>query len=231
MRYLAFIILGGLSLFALVAATMKGGSAKMSKTLVEIEPTPSASERALHDAGKLAKATFGSGCFWCTEAMFPQLRGVHSVVSGYSGGHVKDPTYQQVCGGRTGHAEVVQITYDPAVITYAELLQAFWYSHDPTTLNQQGHDVGTQYRSVIFYHDDDQRKLAEEYKRKLDDSGAFRAPIVTEIAPFSEFYPAEDYHQSYFEQNGRQPYCAMVIRPKLAEFRSVFSEKLKAAAP
>src|SRR5262245_40432143 len=140
----------------------------------------------------LETATFGSGCFWCTEAVFQRVKGVESVVSGYSGGHVKNPTYLEVCSKTTGHAEVVQLTYDPQVVTYPELLEIFWKLHDPTTLNRQGNDEGPQYRSAIFYHTDGQRELAEHYKRELDESGAFSAPIVTEITPISEFYPAED---------------------------------------
>jgi peptide-methionine (S)-S-oxide reductase len=177
------------------------------------------------------KATFGGGCFWCVEAMFQQLRGVHSVVSGYSGGVVKDPTYEQVCSGTTGHAEVIQITYDPDMISFAELLEVFWKSHDPTTPNRQGNDIGPQYRSVIFYHSPEQKELAEQYKRKLDASGAFEAPIVTEIAPFSAFYPAEAYHQNYFVDHPRQSYCTFVIRPKLEKFEKVFKDKLKDAGP
>jgi peptide-methionine (S)-S-oxide reductase len=178
----------------------------------------------------MAKATFGAGCFWCTEAVFRQLKGVQSVVSGYSGGSVKNPTYKQVCTGSTGHAEAIQVTYDPAVISYEELLQVFWKTHDPTTLNRQGHDVGTQYRSAIFYHTDKQKELAEHYKKKLDASGAFRAPIVTEIVPFKEFYRAEDYHQDYYQQNSGQPYCQIVIKPKMDKLKEVFGDKLKPEA-
>lgn len=178
-------------------------------------------------AEALAMATFGGGCFWCTEAVFQQLKGVQRVVSGYCGGHVKNPTYQNVCSGTTGHAEAIQITFDPQQVSYAELLEVFWNTHDPTTLNRQGNDVGTQYRSVVFYHDDDQRHQAERYKRKLDESGAFAAPIVTEISPISEFYPAEDYHQNYFADNPRQPYCAAIIRPKVDKVKKVFQDKLK----
>ena len=181
----------------------------------------------MSDEPKLEKATFGSGCFWCTEAVFKELRGVSSVVSGYSGGSVANPSYEQVCGGRTGHAEVVQITYDPAEITYLELLEVFWRTHDPTTLNRQGHDVGTQYRSVVFYHDDGQRQAAEQIKSRLADSGAFESPIVTEISPATTFYPAEDYHQNYFEQHPGQGYCAAVIRPKVDKFRAAFRSKLE----
>ncbi len=176
----------------------------------------------------LAIATFGSGCFWCTEAVFQRLKGVHSVVSGYSGGTVKNPTYQQVCTGTTGHAESIQVTYDPAVVSYEELLEVFWQTHDPTTQDRQGNDVGTQYRSVIFYHTDTQQRLAAEYKKKLDNSGAFDAPIVTKIVPFTEFFSAEDYHQNYYNQNSRQPYCRVVIGPKLAKLKKVFQSKLKA---
>jgi peptide-methionine (S)-S-oxide reductase len=170
------------------------------------------------------KATFGSGCFWCTEAIFQQLRGVESVESGYSGGEVANPTYEQVCTGRTGHAEVVQITYDPAVISFDELLKVFWQTHDPTTLNRQGHDVGTQYRSAIFYHNDAQRRTAETYKQQLDASGTFSAPIVTEITPFKNFYPAEDYHENYFRLNPAQSYCVAVIRPKVEKFKKEFKD-------
>lgn len=190
-------------------------------------------EPVVADAGKakpaesLAIATFGSGCFWCTEAIFQQLEGVEAVASGYSGGEVDKPTYEQVCAGTTGHAEVVQITYDPAVITFKELLEVFWKSHDPTTLNRQGNDVGTQYRSAVFYHDEEQRKLAEAYKKKLDDAGAFRAPIVTEITEFKQFFPAEDYHRNYFRLNPQEGYCSFVIRPKVDKVREVFADKLK----
>jgi methionine-S-sulfoxide reductase len=172
------------------------------------------------------QATFGTGCFWCTEAIFAQLKGVHSAVSGYSGGRTKHPTYDAVCAGITGHAEVVQVTFDPRVISYAELLEVFWIAHDPTTLNRQGNDIGTQYRSAIFYHSDQQRHLAEFYKDKLDKAGAFRKPIVTEITQFQEFYPAEKYHQDFFASNPTQRYCTSVIRPKVEKFRQVFADKL-----
>jgi peptide-methionine (S)-S-oxide reductase len=175
-------------------------------------------------------ATFGNGCFWCTEALFQRLQGVDRVVSGYSGGHVKNPTYEQVCEKNTGHAEVVQIIYDPKVITFPELLEVFWKTHDPTTKDRQGNDVGPQYRSVIFYHNDEQKKLAVEYKAKLDKAGAFPASIVTEISPFKEFYPAENYHQDYYNRNGRAPYCSFVIRPKIDKFNKVFKDKLKPPA-
>lgn len=171
--------------------------------------------------------TLGAGCFWCVEAVFSELKGVHSVTSGYMGGHVKNPSYKEVCNGTTGHAEVAQLVFDPAQVSLTEILEVFWQTHDPTTLNRQGADVGTQYRSAIFFHDNDQRALAEDLKKKLDSSGAFRAPIVTEITAASIFYKAEDYHQDYYALNGSQGYCQMVIRPKLEKFRKVFADKLK----
>lgn len=176
---------------------------------------------------KTETATFGSGCFWCTEAIFESLNGVHSAESGYMGGHTENPTYKEVCGGNTGHAEVVQIKYDPSLISFEELLEAFWSSHDPTTLNRQGNDVGTQYRSVIFFHNDDQKKSAISFKEDLNSKKVFPNPIVTEISPASKFYVAENYHQDYFNLNGHEPYCAFVIRPKLDKFKKAFSEKLK----
>jgi peptide-methionine (S)-S-oxide reductase len=179
------------------------------------------------ETSQAALATFGAGCFWCVEAVFRELDGVVSVESGYAGGNVPNPTYKQVCTGATGHAEVCQIGYDPARITYAELLEVFWKVHDPTTLNRQGNDVGTQYRSVIFYHNDEQKAQAEKYKRELDASGAWKDPIVTEITPFTAFYKAEDYHQDYFRNNPQQAYCRIVIRPKMEKFRAVFTHKLR----
>ena len=169
-------------------------------------------------------ATFGSGCFWCTEAFFLQMRGVQKVVSGYCGGTVENPTYQQVCSGTTGHAEVIQVTFDPKKVTYSKLLELFWRSHDPTTKDRQGNDVGTQYRSVVFYHNDTQRELAETYKKKIDAAGVYKAPIVTEIVPIQKFYPAEDYHQNYYALNPRQGYCQAVIGPKLEKLKKVFAE-------
>lgn len=172
-------------------------------------------------------ATFASGCFWCVEAVFQELKGVLSVTSGYTGGKIKNPTYREVCSGLTGHAEACQIIFDPAVISYDELLEAFWASHDPTTLNRQGADQGTQYRSAIFYHNERQKHTAEAYKAKLNSEKAFDKPIVTEISPDVIFYKAEDYHQNYFSQNGDAPYCSYVIVPKLEKFRKVFKDKLK----
>ena len=176
---------------------------------------------------KTDTATFGTGCFWCTEAVFQELKGVEKVTSGYSGGKVVNPTYEQVCNGTTGHAECLQVVYDPSVITYDELLEVFWGVHDPTSLNRQGNDVGTQYRSVIFYHDEEQRQKAEHYKEDLNKNKAYDKPIVTEITAFTEFYPAEDYHQDYFRLHGSQPYCSLVIRPKVEKFEKVFKAKLK----
>jgi peptide-methionine (S)-S-oxide reductase len=171
--------------------------------------------------------TLGAGCFWCVEAVFLELKGVHSVTSGYMGGHTADPTYEEVCGGRTGHAEVAQIVFDPKELSLPELLEVFWRTHDPTTLDRQGADVGTQYRSAIFYHDDVQRRIAEHFKKELDASGAFRGPIVTEITKASAFFPAEDHHQNYYARNGSAGYCQMVIQPKLEKFRTVFAGRLK----
>jgi peptide-methionine (S)-S-oxide reductase len=172
-------------------------------------------------------ATFGSGCFWCTEAIFLSVDGVLKVESGYSGGKVKNPTYKEVCSGLTGHAEVIQLTFDPARITYDELLEIFWKTHDPTTLNQQGADVGTQYRSVIYYHSEEQKQKAEFYKKRLEQEKAFDNPIVTEISPATKFYKAEGYHQNYYALNGNAPYCTYVIQPKLEKFKKAFREKLK----
>ncbi len=172
-------------------------------------------------------ATFGAGCFWCVEAIFTELKGVHKVTSGYTGGQTENPTYKAVCNGTTGHAEVAQIEFDPEVISFTELLEVFWKTHDPTTLNQQGADKGTQYRSAVFYHSEEQKALAEKYKKKLDESGAYPNPIVTEITRFEKFYPAEDYHQEYYENNPNAGYCTYVIQPKVEKFREVFADKLK----
>ena len=172
--------------------------------------------------------TFGTGCFWCTEAIFKELEGVISVEPGYSGGHTENPTYKEVCSGHTGHAECTQIIYDPSKISFEDLLEVFWRVHDPTTLNRQGADTGTQYRSVIFYHNEEQKRIAEQFKTELDKSGAFPKPIVTEITALKKFYPAENYHKDYYELNqDKNPYCSVVIRPKLDKFRKVFRERLK----
>ena len=173
-------------------------------------------------------ATLGGGCFWCLEAVYEELRGVESVVSGYSGGHVPNPTYRQVCSETTGHAEVVQVTFDPEVVTFREILEVFFTIHDPTTLNRQGADVGESYRSAIFYHDEEQKRVAEDVISNLESEGVWSNPIVTEVTPFSEFYVAEDYHQEYYRNNGYQPYCQVVIAPKVAKFRKQHLERLKA---
>lgn len=183
--------------------------------------------KLLMNGNKFEKVTLGSGCFWCTETIFEKLKGVESAVSGYSGGKTQNPTYKEVCSGETGHAEVIQVTFDPSIISYSELLEVFWKVHDPTTLNRQGNDVGTQYRSVIFYHNEEQKKLAEAYISKLEDANIFSDPIVTEITKFDKFYIAENYHQDYYEQNKREPYCNFVITPKVEKFKKIFKEKLK----
>ena len=175
----------------------------------------------------LQQATFGGGCFWCTEAVFQRLNGVGSVVSGYAGGEVRNPSYEQVCSGSTGHAEVIQITFDPTVISFTELLEVFFGTHDPTTLNRQGNDAGTQYRSVIFSQDEEQHRLANQFKANLNASGEFSDPVVTEISPLTQFHPAEDYHQNYYRLNAGQPYCNAIIRPKLEKLENSFSEKLE----
>lgn len=176
---------------------------------------------------KTDTATFGSGCFWCTEAIFERVNGVFDVVSGYAGGHVENPAYEEVCNGTTGHAECTQITFNPHIISYDELLEIFWKTHDPTTLNRQGNDVGTQYRSAIFYHNEDQKQKAEYYKKKLGDENIWKDPIVTEISPLTKFYIAEKYHQDYYENNPNQGYCSFVITPKVEKFEKVFKDKLK----
>jgi peptide-methionine (S)-S-oxide reductase len=172
-------------------------------------------------------ATLGGGCFWCLEAVFDQLRGVDKVQSGYAGGHVAAPTYRQVCDGNTGHAEVVQVTFDPSVLSFRELLEVFFAIHDPTTLNRQGPDVGTQYRSAIFYHSPRQKEVAEKCIAELNAAKIWDAPIVTEVTPLQVFYPAEDYHQKYLQHNPGQPYCQAVVSPKVAKFRKQFVAKLK----
>lgn len=179
------------------------------------------------EENKIDTITLGAGCFWCVEAIFAETKGVVSVKSGYSGGQIKNPSYKEVCTGRTGHAEVVQVAYDTSVISLQEILEIFWQTHDPTTLNRQGADVGTQYRSAIFYHNEEQKNIAEELKKRLDTSGAWDNPIVTEISSFETFYEAEDYHQDYYAENGEQPYCRAVIRPKLEKYRKAFKDKLK----
>lgn len=177
---------------------------------------------------KLEQATLAGGCFWCLEAAFLELRGVEHVISGYAGGHVDNPTYQQVCSGLTGHAEVVQIAFDPRVITFKDLLEVFFTIHDPTTLNRQGYDVGTQYRSAIYYHSEEQKTIAQAAIAEITATGIWDDPIVTEVSPLPHFYPAEDYHHRYFENNPKQPYCRAVVEPKVAKVRQKFLQRLKA---
>jgi peptide-methionine (S)-S-oxide reductase len=176
---------------------------------------------------KLEIATFGTGCFWCTEAIYERMEGIDKVIAGYSGGHVDNPSYKQVCTGTTGHAEVAQIYYNPDIISYDELLDVFWQVHDPTTLNRQGNDIGPQYRSVIFYHNEKQRLAAEKSKQKIEKSGTFKDPILTEISPLINFYEAEDYHQDYYRFNPNQPYCRVVIAPKIKKFTAKYQDRLK----
>ena len=188
---------------------------------------PAAKGSPMSDPKATKQATFGGGCYWCTEAVFQRLEGVQKVESGFSGGKLPDPTYEMVCTGTTGHAEVIHITYEPAKIPFEKLLEVFFKTHDPTTLNRQGADSGTQYRSVIFYHDEEQRLTAEKVKAALDASGAYGDKIVTEISPFKAFYKAEDYHQNYFNQNPRQGYCQAIIAPKIEKFEKAFKDLLK----
>jgi peptide-methionine (S)-S-oxide reductase len=175
----------------------------------------------------LETATLGGGCFWCVEAVFQELRGVHQVVSGYSGGHVKNPTYEQICSKQTGHAEVVQVHFNPKEVPYEDILRVFFTAHDPTTPNRQGNDVGPQYRSVIFTHSDEQQATAERVKQEIEAEGIYDHPIVTEVSPLINWYPAEDYHQNYFRNNSLQPYCTFVIGPKVAKFRKLYADRLK----
>lgn len=181
----------------------------------------------MNNEKELDIATFANGCFWCTEAIFQQLKGVEKVTSGYSGGHVENPTYEEVCNKKTGHAECLQIEYDPKKISFDELLEVFWKTHDPTTVNRQGNDVGPQYRSVIFYHNEEQKEKAEKYKAALNARRVFDAPVVTAIEPFTVFYPAENYHKNYYQNNTSQPYCYYVIKPKMEKLKKIFAGKLK----
>ncbi len=201
------------------------GSSKAPQDSLKIRKE--VAKRAMDGKPELKLATFGGGCFWCTEAIFQRLNGVENVVPGYSGGHVENPTYEQVCTGTTGHAESIQITYDPAKVSYDELLEVFWKTHDPTTRNRQGNDVGPQYRSVIFYRDEEQKRVAESYKAKLDAEHIWSRPIVTEIVPFTKFWPAEAYHQNYYNNNTSKGYCSLVITPKIEKFKKIFRDRLK----
>jgi peptide-methionine (S)-S-oxide reductase len=179
------------------------------------------------DLSNLDIATFGGGCFWCVEAVFQLMNGVDTVISGYSGGKIENPTYKQISTGTTGHAEVIQIYFNPEIVSYEELLEVFFNTHDPTTLNRQGNDVGTQYRSVIFYHSEKQKEIAEAYKQQIEQSGTFNNPIVTEISALQKFYVAEDYHQNYYNLNSNQSYCAYVVRPKVDKFKKLYKDKMK----
>ena len=214
-----------MGIFSLITPLALLAGACTDSTSNPIHPTMS--ETIIPAGLKTDTATFATGCFWCTEAIFQELKGVLKATSGYSGGTVVKPSYEEVCTGTTGHAECLQIVYDPKVITFDELLEVFWETHDPTSLNRQGNDEGTQYRSAIFYHNPEQKQKAEHYKAELDKSGAYNKPIVTEITPFKVFYPAENYHQDYYRLNGSQPYCSFVIRPKVEKFEKVFKDKLK----
>ncbi len=207
------------------ACAQNNNKYEQSKTFKEMN-----TDQPKNEGQKTEVATFAAGCFWCVEAQYQQLKGVEKVESGYLGGHVENPTYKQVCTGTTGHAEACNVYYDPSVISYDELLAAFWMAHDPTQLNRQGNDVGTQYRSAIFYHNEEQKQKAEEYKRKLNEEKAYADPVVTEIAPYTTFYKAEDYHQNYYNDNPSQGYCVFVVKPKLDKFKKVFKDKLKDTA-
>ncbi|WP_425397659.1 peptide-methionine (S)-S-oxide reductase MsrA [Aeoliella sp.] len=211
--------------FLLLLATAGGCSAQLA--IGEEKPTAKPITKADKPREKMAQATFGGGCFWCTEAVFLALEGVEKVTSGYSGGQVENPTYREVCMGTTGHAEVIHIEYDPEKVTFQELLEVHLKTHDPTTLNRQGNDIGTQYRSAVFYHTDEQKKLAETAIDELNKAGAYENPIVTEVTEFEKFWPAEDYHQNYLAENPNQGYCRLVVQPKVDKFRKVFKDKLK----
>jgi peptide-methionine (S)-S-oxide reductase len=219
-----------LNVFTMLCVTLLSACSQPEKPFPKLDQLSESNQSIgkTMSAGKIDTATFGAGCFWCVEAVFQRLDGVETVVSGYAGGKVANPTYEQVCDGTTGHAEVCQVTYNPEKVSYAELLEVFWKTHDPTTLNRQGNDVGTQYRSAIFYHNDEQKKLAETYKAKLEAAKIFDNPIVTEIAPLPTFYKAENYHQNYYNTVGsRNGYCSFVITPKVEKFKKVFGDKMK----
>lgn len=207
-------------LFAVVCCACAGDGGKTPKPY-----SPTSKKSPMNSTSEVA--TLGGGCFWCIEAVFDLLNGVTKVESGYAGGSVENPSYKAVCTGNTGHAEVVQVTFDPSVVSYSDILQVFFASHDPTTLNRQGNDVGTQYRSVIYYSSPEQKSIAEAYIRQLEESKTWSKPIVTEISPLTTFYKAEDYHQDYYAQNGSQPYCAFVVRPKVEKFMKEFGDKAK----
>lgn len=210
--------------FALTLLLTRSNGFDMPVSFPPPDPAPAPAADATADT---ETATFGGGCFWCTEAVFLQLRGVKSVTSGYTGGHLPNPTYDDICDGDTGHAEVVQIVFDPKVISFSELLEVHWRTHDPTTRNRQGNDSGPQYRSAVFYHSERQRDLAERYKAKIDAAGVYAKPLVTEITKASTFYPAEGYHQNYYAKNSGDGYCRVMIGPKVEKLKKVFAEKVK----
>ncbi len=224
-KYIVFFSLIG---FAVACGQTKTTEQKSKNEVSKVEVVKAKPEGLQKSMEKnLDTTTLGAGCFWCIEAVFQRLNGIQSVKSGYSGGAIKNPSYKEVCMGVTGHAEVAQIIFDKNVVSFDEILEVFWKTHDPTTLNQQGADRGTQYRSAIFYHSEEQKQIAEKYKAELNKSGAFSDPIVTEITKFENYYPAEDYHQNYYNQNGGESYCRYVIQPKVEKFEKVFKDKLK----
>jgi peptide-methionine (S)-S-oxide reductase len=221
---------GSIILTVLVLASACNGQVSSSESQKTSKAAKEVGKKTMDkkvEKNDVQMATFAAGCFWCVEAVFQQLEGVEKVVSGYSGGTLDNPTYEEVCTGTTGHAEACQITYDPRKISYDELLEVFWKTHDPTTTNRQGSDVGTQYRSVVFYHNEEQKRLAEGYKAKLEAERIWTRPIVTEIVRFEKFWPAEGYHQNYFNNNPGKGYCMLVINPKIEKFRKVFKDRLK----
>lgn len=225
------IIIGCILSISMIACARGNTSENnTTKTLIQSENTME-NKNAIEDKdsgnGTTKTATFGAGCFWCVEAQFQQLKGVKEVISGYTGGHIANPTYEQVCTGETGHAEVANIVYYPDSISYDQLLEAFFVAHDPTQLNRQGNDVGTQYRSAIFYHDESQKERAEYVIKRLNEEKAYDKPIVTEVKPYGEFFKAEDYHTNYFKLNPQNPYCQMVVRPKAEHFKKVFKELIR----
>lgn len=211
----------------LVSSSLPGCNRTQAQGDDELTPPRAPITKGQEPMNELAQATFGGGCFWCTEAVFLELDGVEKVTSGYSGGFTENPTYREICTGSTGHAEVIHIEYDPKTITFEELLEVFFKTHDPTTLNRQGADTGTQYRSVVFHHNRKQGEIAEQAINELNAAGAYDNPVVTEVTAFEKLYPAEDYHQNYFALNGSVPYCRAVIQPKIDKFRKVFKDKLK----
>ena len=217
-----------LIIFSLVSIFAFSCTNKQSNEQSNLTKTTMVSDKMNSDTNvTLDTATFGAGCFWCVEAVFQNLKGVYSVEAGYSGGTVEDPTYEAVCTGATGHAEVAQITFDPNIISFETLVNVFFHTHDPTTLNQQGADMGTQYRSAIFYHNEEQKETAEKVKGEVEAEGVWSDPIVTEITPLKNYYPAEDYHQNYYNNNSNKPYCSAVIAPKLSKFFKEFDYLLK----